>query len=41
VVTDEGIVAVAQIELVLSVDHRAADGAAAARFLQTLKAELE
>jgi pyruvate dehydrogenase E2 component (dihydrolipoyllysine-residue acetyltransferase) len=41
VVTDDGIAAVPQIELVLSVDHRVADGAAAARFLQTLKAELE
>jgi pyruvate dehydrogenase E2 component (dihydrolipoamide acetyltransferase) len=41
VVTDDGIAAVSQIELVLSVDHRVADGAAAARFLQTLKAELE
>ncbi len=41
VVTDEGIVAVMQIELVLSVDHRVADGATAARFLQTIKAELE
>jgi pyruvate dehydrogenase E2 component (dihydrolipoamide acetyltransferase) len=41
VVTDEGIVAVSQIELVLSVDHRVADGATAARFLQALKAELE
>jgi len=41
VVTDDGIVAVSQIELVLSVDHRVADGATAARFLQTVKAELE
>jgi len=41
VVTGDGIAAVSQIELVLSVDHRVADGAAAARFLQTLKAELE
>jgi pyruvate dehydrogenase E2 component (dihydrolipoamide acetyltransferase) len=41
VVTDDGIAAVSQIELVLSVDHRVADGATAARFLQTLKAELE
>jgi pyruvate dehydrogenase E2 component (dihydrolipoamide acetyltransferase) len=41
VVTDDGIAAVPQIELVLTVDHRVADGAAAARFLQTLKAELE
>jgi pyruvate dehydrogenase E2 component (dihydrolipoamide acetyltransferase) len=41
VVTDDGIVAVPQIQLVLSVDHRVADGAAAARFLQTLRAELE
>ena len=41
VVTDDGIGAVSQIELVLSVDHRVADGAAAARFLQTVKAELE
>ncbi len=40
-VVDELIVAVPQIELVLSVDHRVADGAAAARFLQTVKAELE
>lgn len=41
VVTDDGIVGVPQIELVLSVDHRVADGATAARFLQTLKGELE
>jgi len=41
VVTDDGIAAVSQIELVLSVDHRVADGATAARFLQELKAELE
>ena len=41
VVTDDGFAAVSQIELVLSVDHRVADGAAAARFLQTLKMELE
>ena len=36
-----GIAAVSQIDVVLSVDHRVADGATAARFLQTLKAELE
>jgi pyruvate dehydrogenase E2 component (dihydrolipoamide acetyltransferase) len=41
VVTDDGFAAVSQIELVLSVDHRVADGATAARFMQTLKAELE
>jgi pyruvate dehydrogenase E2 component (dihydrolipoamide acetyltransferase) len=41
VVTNEGISAVPQIELVLTVDHRVADGVAAARFLQAVKAELE
>ena len=38
VVTADGISAVPQIELVLTVDHRVADGVAAARFLQTVKA---
>ena len=41
VVRGEGISAVPQIELVLTVDHRVADGVAAARFLQALKGELE
>jgi pyruvate dehydrogenase E2 component (dihydrolipoamide acetyltransferase) len=41
VVTEEGISALPLLELVLSVDHRVADGVAAARFLQTVKSELE
>jgi pyruvate dehydrogenase E2 component (dihydrolipoamide acetyltransferase) len=41
VVTAGGIGAVSQIELVLTVDHRVADGVAAARFLQAVKAGLE
>ena len=41
VVTAAGVGAVPQIELVLTVDHRVADGVAAARFLQAVKAELE
>jgi pyruvate dehydrogenase E2 component (dihydrolipoamide acetyltransferase) len=39
--TENGLAVVPQVELVLSVDHRVADGAAAAQFLQTLRAELE
>ena len=41
VVTAAGIVAAPLLELVLTVDHRVADGAAAARFLQAIKATLE
>jgi pyruvate dehydrogenase E2 component (dihydrolipoamide acetyltransferase) len=41
VVTAAGIVARPQLELVLTVDHRVADGAGAARFLQTVKSTLE
>jgi pyruvate dehydrogenase E2 component (dihydrolipoamide acetyltransferase) len=41
VVTPGGIVAAPLLELVLTVDHRVADGAAAARFLQTIKTTLE
>jgi pyruvate/2-oxoglutarate dehydrogenase complex dihydrolipoamide acyltransferase (E2) component len=40
-VTADGLAAVPQLELVLSVDHRVADGAAAARFLQAVRSELE
>ena len=36
----DGIVAVPQIELMLTVDHRVADGVAAARFLQAVTAKL-
>lgn len=41
VATEQGIGAAPLIELVLSVDHRVADGVAAARFLQAVKSELE
>jgi pyruvate dehydrogenase E2 component (dihydrolipoamide acetyltransferase) len=40
-VTDEGIIAVAQLALSLTVDHRTVDGAEAARFLAALCAQLE
>jgi pyruvate dehydrogenase E2 component (dihydrolipoamide acetyltransferase) len=40
-VTAGGIAAVPLVELVLSVDHRVADGSAAAQFLQTVRSELE
>jgi pyruvate dehydrogenase E2 component (dihydrolipoamide acetyltransferase) len=40
-VTDEGIIAVAQLALTLTVDHRTVDGADAARFLAALCAQLE
>ena len=40
-VTPDGIAAVPQLELALTVDHRTADGAAAARFLAAVCAELE
>jgi pyruvate dehydrogenase E2 component (dihydrolipoamide acetyltransferase) len=40
-VTDDGIVAVAQLELTLTVDHRTVDGAEAARFLAAICGELE
>jgi pyruvate dehydrogenase E2 component (dihydrolipoamide acetyltransferase) len=40
-VTDEGIIAVAQLALTLTVDHRTVDGAEAARFLAALCAQLE
>jgi pyruvate dehydrogenase E2 component (dihydrolipoamide acetyltransferase) len=40
-VTDEGIVAIAQLDLTLTVDHRTLDGAEAARFLAALCARLE
>ena len=40
-VTAEGIAAVPQLDLALTVDHRTVDGAAAARFLAAVCAELE
>lgn len=40
-VTDEGIIAVAQLDLTLTVDHRALDGADAARFLSAICVQLE
>ena len=40
-VTADGVVAVAQLELTLSVDHRTVDGAEAARFLAAVCGELE
>jgi pyruvate dehydrogenase E2 component (dihydrolipoamide acetyltransferase) len=40
-ITADGIVAVAQLELTLTVDHRTVDGAEAARFLAAVCAELE
>lgn len=40
-VTADGIAAVPQLDLALSVDHRTVDGAAAARFLAAVCAELE
>jgi pyruvate dehydrogenase E2 component (dihydrolipoamide acetyltransferase) len=40
-VTDEGIIAVAQLDLTLTVDHRTLDGAEAARFLAAICAQLE
>jgi len=40
-VTADGIAAVPQLDLALTVDHRTVDGAAAARFLAALCAELE
>jgi pyruvate dehydrogenase E2 component (dihydrolipoamide acetyltransferase) len=40
-VTADGIAAVPQLDLVLTVDHRTVDGAAAARFLAAVCAELE
>jgi pyruvate dehydrogenase E2 component (dihydrolipoamide acetyltransferase) len=40
-VTPDGIAAVPQLDLALTVDHRAVDGAAAARFLVAVCAELE
>jgi pyruvate dehydrogenase E2 component (dihydrolipoamide acetyltransferase) len=40
-VTPDGIAAVPQLDLALTVDHRTVDGAAAARFLAAVCAELE
>jgi pyruvate dehydrogenase E2 component (dihydrolipoamide acetyltransferase) len=40
-VTADGIAAVPQLDLALTVDHRTVDGAAAARFLAAVCAELE
>jgi pyruvate dehydrogenase E2 component (dihydrolipoamide acetyltransferase) len=40
-VTDQGIMAVAQLALTLTVDHRTVDGAEAARFLAAICAQLE
>jgi pyruvate dehydrogenase E2 component (dihydrolipoamide acetyltransferase) len=40
-VTDEGIVAVLQLDLTLTVDHRTVDGAEAARFLAAICGQLE
>jgi pyruvate dehydrogenase E2 component (dihydrolipoamide acetyltransferase) len=40
-VTTDGIVAVPQLDLALTVDHRTVDGSAAARFLAEICAELE
>ena len=40
-VTPDGITAVPQLDLALTVDHRTVDGAAAARFLAAVCAELE
>jgi pyruvate dehydrogenase E2 component (dihydrolipoamide acetyltransferase) len=40
-VTDDGIVAMLQLDLTLTVDHRSADGADAARFLGAICAHLE
>jgi pyruvate dehydrogenase E2 component (dihydrolipoamide acetyltransferase) len=40
-VTDEGIIAIAQLDLTLTVDHRTLDGAEAARFLAAICAQLE
>jgi pyruvate dehydrogenase E2 component (dihydrolipoamide acetyltransferase) len=40
-VTDQGIIAIAQLDLTLTVDHRTVDGAEAARFLTALCAQLE
>jgi pyruvate dehydrogenase E2 component (dihydrolipoamide acetyltransferase) len=40
-VTADGIAAVPQLDLALTVDHRTVDGAAAARFLAAVRAELE
>ena len=40
-VTADGIVAVAQLDLTLTVDHRTVDGAEAARFLAAICGELE
>jgi pyruvate dehydrogenase E2 component (dihydrolipoamide acetyltransferase) len=40
-VTRDGILAVPQLDLTLSVDHRVVDGAEAARFLAAVCAELE
>ena len=40
-VTADGIAALPQLDLALTVDHRTVDGAAAARFLVAVCAELE
>ncbi len=40
-VTDQGIIAITQLDLTLTVDHRTLDGAEAARFLAAICAQLE
>ena len=40
-VTPQGVRAVAQLDLTLTVDHRVADGAEAAKFLTAVCADLE